>query len=167
MDRISLLPDVLLIRILSFVPTKDVFGTMVLSRRWQSLWTMVPRLEYASSGHETERGAFTEFVYRSLLSNKAPILESPCLHVDSSSARGVDLRIWVGIAVERRVRELEICLHGYDYDYDDEEKGIRMPDSLYLWNSRDFDTSRWCSCGCSFSIMFPIPQNYASHRSVL
>ncbi|XP_019058571.1 PREDICTED: FBD-associated F-box protein At5g56370-like [Tarenaya hassleriana] len=76
MDRISVLPDELLLRILSLVPMKDVVRTMILSKRWQSLWTMVPKLEYNCVGHKTEHEIFTEFVYRSLLLNRAPILEN-------------------------------------------------------------------------------------------
>jgi len=41
-DRISALPDDLLVRILLLVPTKAAVATMILSKRWQFIWTMVP-----------------------------------------------------------------------------------------------------------------------------
>ncbi|KAL0646682.1 hypothetical protein Bca4012_044973 [Brassica carinata] len=44
MDRVSDLPDALLVKILSSLPTKQVVSTMLLSKRWQFLWMFVSRL---------------------------------------------------------------------------------------------------------------------------
>ncbi|CDY20731.1 BnaA02g08710D [Brassica napus] len=47
MDMISQLPEDLLLRILSELPTaNDVVATMVLSKRWQPLWKSVPKLVF-------------------------------------------------------------------------------------------------------------------------
>ncbi|CAA7055218.1 unnamed protein product [Microthlaspi erraticum] len=45
-DKISALPEDLLVRILLLLPTKDAVTTMILSKRWLSVWKMVPRLDY-------------------------------------------------------------------------------------------------------------------------
>ncbi|KAE8649006.1 hypothetical protein Csa_008454 [Cucumis sativus] len=45
-DRISLLPDCLLHEILSFLNTKSVVQTCVLSKRWKTLWTEIPTLNF-------------------------------------------------------------------------------------------------------------------------
>ncbi|KAK1279434.1 FBD-associated F-box protein [Acorus gramineus] len=45
-DRISALPDNLILRILSFTGTKSAVRTGLLSKRWRSLWTSVPVLDF-------------------------------------------------------------------------------------------------------------------------
>uniref|UniRef100_A0A803R4K9 F-box domain-containing protein n=1 Tax=Cannabis sativa TaxID=3483 RepID=A0A803R4K9_CANSA len=37
-DRISKLPDSVIIHILSFLPTEDVVQTCILSKRWKLIW---------------------------------------------------------------------------------------------------------------------------------
>ncbi|XP_010476564.1 PREDICTED: putative FBD-associated F-box protein At5g56390 [Camelina sativa] len=77
MDMISQLHDELLLGILSLLPTaKDVVATMVLSKRWQSLWMMVPRLVYDDSYQNIDYGKFSTFVDRSLVLHKAPVIET-------------------------------------------------------------------------------------------
>ncbi|EOA15113.1 hypothetical protein CARUB_v10028486mg, partial [Capsella rubella] len=45
-DKISSLSNDLLIRILSLVSTREAVATMILSKRWRDIWTLVPKLEY-------------------------------------------------------------------------------------------------------------------------
>nr|VDC79435.1 unnamed protein product [Brassica rapa] len=74
-DRICHLPDALLLRILSEVPTaKDVVATMVLSKRWEPLWKSVPKLVYDDSYQNIDDvGRFSRFVDRSLILHEAPV----------------------------------------------------------------------------------------------
>ncbi|KAL1195676.1 F-box/FBD/LRR-repeat protein [Cardamine amara subsp. amara] len=100
-DRISELPEALILQILSLLPTKDVIATSVLSKQWGSLWKMVPKLEFESNDQK-----FAENVTRSLLSHKAPVLESLQLKLsDKCDAIDVKLERWAGIAIARNVRE--------------------------------------------------------------
>jgi len=46
MSSICDLSDDLLMKILSLVSTKDVVATSLLSKRWLSVWKLVPRLDY-------------------------------------------------------------------------------------------------------------------------
>lgn len=50
-DRISQLPEALILEILSQLPTKDAMATSLLSKQWKSLWKMMPKLNFDSSDH--------------------------------------------------------------------------------------------------------------------
>ena len=107
MDNLSHLPDDLLLRILSLNTTKEAMATSLLSKRWRSLWTLVPGLSYDHSNHNGDYKSFTQFVYRSFLSNKAPILEH--LHLSlGPDCPSVDIGLWMNLALSRRVSELHI-----------------------------------------------------------
>ncbi|KAK4367851.1 hypothetical protein RND71_011643 [Anisodus tanguticus] len=48
-DRISELPDSLIVKILSLVPLTDACRTPILSKRWQYLWTLIDNLIFDDS----------------------------------------------------------------------------------------------------------------------
>ena len=51
-DRISSLPDSILLTILSSFTTKDAIKTGVLCKRWAYLWTSVPSLSFTDTSYE-------------------------------------------------------------------------------------------------------------------
>lgn len=122
MDKISQLSDDLLIKILSLVPTKDVVAMSVVSKRWMSLWTLVPRLvfdDYSSEDDEDEETNenhprnLAQFVSGTLLLHKAAVLE--CFHLNiASECSASEIGLWVRIAVDRFVRDLKISFY-YDH----------------------------------------------------
>ncbi|CAN1850772.1 F-box/LRR-repeat protein 13 [Linum perenne] len=60
-DRLSSLPDAILDHILSFVNTKTVVQTSILSRRWKCVWKHVPALNLDHSSFE-RFSSFATFV---------------------------------------------------------------------------------------------------------
>jgi hypothetical protein len=73
-DRISNLPDDILIHILSFLPTKQAFLTSLLSKRWKHLWCYVPDVELEfvdDKAEEDKHSLFDKFVYSVLISLEA------------------------------------------------------------------------------------------------
>lgn len=117
MDRISHLPDEVLSKILSFLQTKDVMRTMLLSKRFKSHWLLVPRLEFDDSTHfpepeswrspEPDYGKFRRFVDRSLISREGLVLQSLYLTVGRQCSYD-DVVIWVGAALKRGLMELKL-----------------------------------------------------------
>ncbi|XP_027354129.1 putative F-box/FBD/LRR-repeat protein At1g78760 isoform X2 [Abrus precatorius] len=64
-DRLSDLPDCVLLHILTFVNAKHAVRTCVLSKRWKNLWKSLPSLILHSSDFWTFK-SFTKFVSRLL-----------------------------------------------------------------------------------------------------
>ncbi|KAL1221221.1 putative F-box/FBD/LRR-repeat protein [Cardamine amara subsp. amara] len=138
-DRISALPDDLLVHILMFLPTKKVVATMILSKRWRFIWTMVPQLFYKEINHVTRKGflgglldrlfgkqkrSVWRFLDESLQAHKAPILEKLVIELGPQCPIDVDVGKWIANAVERRVRVLSFELMW-------SAMPIRLPKSVY------------------------------------
>ncbi|CAA7028110.1 unnamed protein product [Microthlaspi erraticum] len=129
MDRISNLTDDLLLKIVSSLPTKHVVATMLLSNRWKSIWTMLPKLDfdYGSDLEPSQYGKFIKYVDRSLVLNRAPVLETLKFKVGPYCS-SEDLVTWIRIGMVRHFRELEISERTVNYD-----SKIVLPKSLYTY----------------------------------
>ncbi|KAH0896610.1 hypothetical protein HID58_046178 [Brassica napus] len=128
MDMISKLPEDLLLRILSELPTaKDVVATMVLSKRWQPLWKSVPKLVFDDDDdryQNIDTIRFSRFVDYFLILHEAPI---ETLHFELTQTFDVlDIVLWITIAVQRRVRYLKINI-----DCASSTTPVILPRSLY------------------------------------
>ncbi|CAN8255089.1 unnamed protein product [Cochlearia groenlandica] len=123
-DMITQLPEALLLHIFSFIPTKIVVSTSVLSKQWKSLCKLVPKLEFDYQNNQSENETFSQIVCKILLSHKAPVIESLIMEFSLESCNDIDIGMWIGIAYARHVRE--IVFHVVS------EKGvITLPRALY------------------------------------
>ncbi|CAA7062538.1 unnamed protein product [Microthlaspi erraticum] len=124
MDRISVLTDDLILKILSMIPTKVAVTTSVLSKRWCSLWKHVPQLSYSDPFGGCEFWRASRFVEKFLLLHEAPVLDTLTL-ILSRNCPPTDISTWISIAVSRGLRNLQLYMYGPC------STPIRLPRSLY------------------------------------
>ncbi|XP_019088308.1 PREDICTED: putative FBD-associated F-box protein At5g56560 [Camelina sativa] len=111
-ERLSELPDELLLKILSSLPMfEDALATRLISKRWEGTWNLVPDVKFDDDRKSKSFETFMSFVYGYLLANDAPILERLTLKL-SQYYSASDLNFWVQIAVNRSVRKLKFHLSG-------------------------------------------------------
>ncbi|CAA7047962.1 unnamed protein product [Microthlaspi erraticum] len=132
MVRISALSDDLLLKILSFLPTKVAVSTSILSKQWQFLWLWLPKLEFDDLDFSPSSAlCCLDFIDKNLPLHRAPVIESLLLRFCQSRLPQPDnSKRWVGIAVSRSVRELSIF-----YFTPKPHDVIPLPSSLYSCNS--------------------------------
>ncbi|CAN6980933.1 unnamed protein product [Brassica rapa subsp. trilocularis] len=133
MDRISGLSDELLVKILSFLPTEDAVSTSVLSKQWRFLWMWLPKLEYhdyyATNPPDTSDLRYRDFIDKNLPLHKAPVLESLVLKsCNAALFQPENIKLWVGIAVSRCVRELTLSIR---YNSPRNKPFVPLPSSFY------------------------------------
>ncbi|XP_010476721.1 PREDICTED: putative FBD-associated F-box protein At3g50710 [Camelina sativa] len=143
---ISDLSDDLLLEILSSLPARDMVGTMLLSKRWKFLWTMVTKLhfddsfkdyyyddedeDYVTDGEKFfPYRRFRQYVDKFMILHKSYVLETLTFELGLVS-RTDDLATWIRIAIARQVRELEI--HRSNADKND--YSFTLPLDLYTYD---------------------------------
>ncbi|GFP84215.1 putative F-box/LRR-repeat protein at3g18150 [Phtheirospermum japonicum] len=112
-DRLSALPDGVLIHILSFLGVQKSAVTSALSKRWRFIWTELPILEFKNYSRESEKiRKFVAKVNRTLLIRSRGIqLEkfSVCFRYNGSFASDVDS--WIGFVLKNKVKEVGLSMH--------------------------------------------------------
>lgn len=111
-DRISHLPDVLLLQILSLLPTKQAVVTGILSKRWRPLWPAVSVLDFddEESFSLSRRGVadFADFVYSVLLLHDAPAIHHFRLRCANPNSSHV--ATWLCHVARRGVERVDLTL---------------------------------------------------------
>ncbi|XP_057772052.1 putative F-box/FBD/LRR-repeat protein At5g22670 [Salvia miltiorrhiza] len=143
-DRLSELPDSLILSILSLLATREVVRTTILSKRWKNRWTTVPCLHFRLP---FSRGLWVEsskFVSGALAQWKgANILDFTLfLSADNRLIPSTDIDSWLLFAIEKQVEKLTFGfaakLHGAFF----------LPQSLYSCSS----ITKLSLHNCSFKI---------------
>ncbi|XP_073224417.1 putative F-box/FBD/LRR-repeat protein At1g78760 [Cicer arietinum] len=110
-DRLSDLPDCVLLHILSFLSAKESVQTCVLSTRWKNLWKYLPTLTLKSYSHFKTLKGFTKFVSR-ILSLRD---HSTALHTLHFHHHGIVqpnlLRRLIKYAVSHNVQQMRIHVY--------------------------------------------------------
>ncbi|XP_074307285.1 F-box/FBD/LRR-repeat protein At5g56420-like [Silene latifolia] len=129
LDRLSEMPDQVIVHILSFMSIRDAVKTMLL-RRFGNLWTMLPALSFDFSDHyvndEDEDVAFEEeqrimsdafslfsrFVRNVLMLHRRSTIDSFYLDIGEYQYGLVDqcliddVQVWLKFATDREVKDL-------------------------------------------------------------
>jgi hypothetical protein len=109
---LSNLPEEILLHILSFLPTKDVVRTCVLSKRWDYLWASIPNLVFEQS-LPAKRTLLMNFVDRALCLRYSSDIKRFTLRCDvlCDSSR---VNTWISAVVRHNVQELSIELDKFE-----------------------------------------------------
>ncbi|CAH9078992.1 unnamed protein product [Cuscuta europaea] len=124
-DRISALPDCLLVHIISFLGLKKAAATSILAKRWQFLWAELPSLEFRiyepGTGKLTKtKTDFVAWVNSIIATRRGNYLEKLKVAFEYEDCFAPDVDNWLEFAIKNKVKEV----------------------SLYFCLSRDFYTLR-------------------------
>ncbi|CAL5399763.1 unnamed protein product [Camellia sinensis] len=138
-DRMSMLPDSLLIHILSFLPTiEDAIKTHVLSKRWQYLWTSVPSLLFSypdigSDIYYSRLVEFATFVDRTLVLSNCSKLKKFVVEFEYDSRLFSNVNLWIRFATRNATEELQLDLYNATEGLPEEDRFV-LP-QLFFTNS--------------------------------
>ncbi|KAL8457963.1 hypothetical protein ACS0TY_035727 [Phlomoides rotata] len=130
-DHISMLPDELLVFILSLLTLRESVATSLLSRRWRYLWTLMPKLDFdakksllkvemAENGKlvtdEEKSTKYIQWVDHVIALHKSCAIEDfrVCFNFSKPYEKYIDN--WVNYALARKVKRLELSLTYKGYD---------------------------------------------------
>ncbi|KAL6568243.1 hypothetical protein OROHE_003927 [Orobanche hederae] len=134
LDRLSELPDSLILNIFEFLPMNDVVSTQILSRRCKNLWITTPYLHFdCKSAADCDK--FRHFVSLALLCWSGKRIQKFKLSNLTFSDKSLisDVVLWVRFAVDNGVEELETTSFKFTGNlYTD---SYRVPNCLYSCSS--------------------------------
>lgn len=110
-DRISSLPNSLLIYILSFIPTKFGFRTTVLSKRWKDLWAFVfdgSMLDAPMQTPDYDK-SFMNFVTKVFFFHRPLCIKR--FHLKDGGIDVSRVHTWISVLTARGVEEVDIEMY--------------------------------------------------------
>ncbi|PIA38076.1 hypothetical protein AQUCO_02800013v1 [Aquilegia coerulea] len=135
-DRISALPDSILLHILSCkkIYMSEIVRTSILSRRWRYLWTSLPILRFSDETVDNEIG-FLNFVDNVLHLHDDSIIHKLFLSCNFSSS-GDRIDSIIAEAVRRNVRNIHLSFVLND-------NPLKLPDCLFNSEIRKIYLESW------------------------
>ncbi|CAL4981824.1 unnamed protein product [Urochloa decumbens] len=132
-DFLSALPDELLRKVLSFLPSRQAVQTSVLAHRWRHEWKEVRSLRVSSSKGFQSENHLNKFINHLLiLRNRLLPLDVVDIKSYNDRVRGFDLDeacryidVWIRHALNLKVQQLRVCIPSYEIL---EEEG-----TMYHW----------------------------------
>ncbi|XP_038701289.1 putative F-box/FBD/LRR-repeat protein At1g78760 isoform X2 [Tripterygium wilfordii] len=123
-DKISKLPDEVLVSILSLLTTKEAARTSVVARRWLKLWTFCPSLNFGNlqilsiygesrMASEEEKQRYVDCVNRAMEAFQGSTIDDFQVHFDLDSKYKCDIDRWVDFVIQKGVKRLAIDLCVY------------------------------------------------------
>ncbi|KAF7825787.1 F-box/FBD/LRR-repeat protein [Senna tora] len=110
-DRLSDLPDSLLCHILSFLPTKQVVATSILSNRWRPLWQYTPSFDFDFEDYiHTQIRQYSVQLNAFMLSRDEPINRFHLNCLSDLFSSHDDINLWIKAAIQRKVEHFHIWM---------------------------------------------------------
>ena len=146
-NGIDNLPDAILEHILSYLSTKDAVRTSILSKRWQYLWTSIPKLEFYEEESD-RRMMLMNFVERALaLRDSSNIKDfSVSCDVECETYR---INSWISAVVKHKVQVLYLGLANF-------QESLELTPSLFTCESlKELTLSMFHYLELPSSVSFP------------
>ncbi|XP_038710452.1 putative F-box/FBD/LRR-repeat protein At1g78760 isoform X2 [Tripterygium wilfordii] len=124
-DKLSGLPDEVLLSILSLLSLKEAARTSVLARRWRRVWTFIPILNFDASPAllalkerwrmvgsfdnkmlAVERDKYVDWVNLALEAYQGSSIDELRVRFDLDEIHSYDIDKWVYFAIEKKVKRL-------------------------------------------------------------
>ncbi|XP_074297819.1 F-box/FBD/LRR-repeat protein At4g26340-like [Silene latifolia] len=128
-DRLSEMPDDVIVHILSCMPTIVAVRTMLI-RRFGNLWTLAHTLDFkvpefldimaAGSTWSNDVGRFNIFVHNVLKRHKRPFINKfhlllGWLYEHRREEAGDDIKMWLKFAFDKQAKDIYFCDVGYHF----------------------------------------------------
>ncbi|XP_010431599.1 PREDICTED: F-box protein At3g62230-like [Camelina sativa] len=158
-DKISSLPDFILVLIISTLPLNQAVKTSLLSKRWRNLYRKSITNDivfkesdfttcYASDDEETKkvtRVSFICFMLGSVLRLSAQAIESFDLYISKPMGFEIHINSLMEFAVSKQIKNLVLDFSDPSWTTNDEASVVQLPECVY--NLINLESLKLFACG--------------------